>query len=142
MFGIKRRPPLYSHTPTQMLDMSCVFPKYITFVLFLAPGFISLFIHPSFIMSSVRVFPPFLLPLLPLISKIYELFSATAYEIAMHGKDEIVNENFGHVLTLENVVKYACFSWYVSRFPCIFIQRLHNEKKKNLIRLSQCAVGV
>lgn len=36
---------------------------------------------------------------------IYELFGFTAYEIAMHEKDELGNGNFGHVSNSEDVVE-------------------------------------
>lgn len=63
---------------------------------------------------------------------IYELFGFTAYEIARHERNELGDGNFGFVSTLEDVDEKvcACFS-LVSRFPCLFIPRLHNKRNPN-----------
>lgn len=79
-----------------------------------APEFISLPIYSSFIMSPVSLLPSFFLHhLSPLNSMIYELFGFTAYEIARHEKNELGDESFGFVLTLEDVDEEvcACFRW-------------------------------
>lgn len=79
---------------------------------------------------------------------IYEPSGFDAYKITMHEKDELGNEDFGHVLPFETVDWSMCmFKSVQKRFPCIFIVRADNnnndiKKKKIPIRLSQHAVGV